>query len=531
MANLDVLDIRVRQWMIKNIKSEGNKKRKEESLKRFEIFQGRQDKYIIEKLESEFDKDAVLQMRKVTSINTSNRIIKSMSSIYSSPPDRDFSNASEAEYEQLQNLYKFAKADQKLRLANEYFKLNNDQIVFQIIPRSGVIQMIPLLPHNFDAFPDEKDPSKAFCYVLNVFDKYDEMNDLNSPAYKSKLRGTSTSVEPDGINQPHADDEDYKALVDRFIFWTEDYHFITNGKGQIIDDSEGDEIDVSNPIGTLPFVDISAEKDNEFFRRYGSADTDFAVEFGAALSDLVNTVKLQSYAQAVMVSEEQPAYITTGPMSLLWLKQSSDPNKKDPSFSFESPGPDLTGGLSVLEAMLRIYLTARGLPSDEVSGQVSNQTATSGIERLLNMIDKFEASREDISYFENAEHMIFKILMKWSNVLQDAERNGENVLIEELNIANISDQIELQIQFQKPEMIQTKQDIEESIIRRLDKGLMSELEAFMELYDIDEDMAKERIENIEKEKQARVNSFQLASGTEPQPFEVNLNGQAQDNEE
>lgn len=527
MANPNVLDIKVRQQMIRVIKSEGNKERKEESLKRFEIFQGRQDKYIIEKLEDEFDKDAVLQMRKVTSINTSNRIIKSMASIYSEPPDRDFSNASDIELEQIENLYRFAKADQKNRLANEYFKLNNDQVVYQIIPRSGVIQMVPLLPHNFDVFPDATDPSKAFCYVLNVFDKYDHLRDLNSPAFKSKLRGTSTTVEPDGMNQIHAESEDYKALTDRFIFWTDEWHFITDGKGNLVSEANEDgEIEVLNPISRLPFIDVSAEKDNEFFRRYGSADTDFAVEFGAALSDLVNTVKLQSYAQAVMISEEQPTYLTSGPMSLLWLKQSSDPNKKDPSFGFETPGPDLTGGLSVLEAMLRIYLTARGLPADEVSGQASGQTATSGIERLLNMIDKFEASREDISYFWNAEQEIFDILRLWSNEFQDVE--GEKALIPELNIASLNEDINIQVNFAKPEMIQTRSDLEDSVIKRMKEGLISEVDAFMELYDIDEDTAKERIEVINQEKQERAAAFQLAG---PPIEEEQDDGETEDNQE
>jgi hypothetical protein len=230
-----------------------------------------------------------------------------------------------------------------------------------------------------------------------------------------------------------------------------------------------------------------------------------------------------------MVSENQPAYITTGPMSLLWLKQSSDPAKKDPSFSFETPGPDLIGGLAVLEAMLRIYLTARGLPADEVSGQPSGQTATSGIEKLLNMIDKFEASREDISFFEDAEQQVFDILVRWSNVFQDVD--SDKALRDELNISKISDGIDLSVQFQKPEMIQTKQDLEDSIIKRMDKGLISEIDAFMELYDIDEDMAKEKIKFIEAERKEKMDSFQLANGTEPQPFEVNVNGEAQDNQE
>jgi len=506
MANLNILDKEVRASMIKVIKSEGNKERKEESLKRFEIFQGRQDKYIIEKLESEFDKDAVLQMRKVTSINTSQRIIKSMASIYSTEPKRDFSNASEKELEQIENLYHYSKANQKYRLGNEYFKLNNDQVIMQVIPRSNVIQQIPLLPHNFDVFPDAEDPSKAFCYVLNVFDKYDHLSDLNSPAYKSKLRGTSTTVEPDGQNQSNAEADDYKALTDRFIFWTDDFHFITDGHGEFVSQADEDgNVVVINPIGKLPFVDISAEKDNEFFRRYGSADTDFAVEFGAAISDLINTVKLQSYAQAVMVSEEQPTYLTTGPMALLWLKQSSDPNKKDPKFSFESPGPDLTGGLAVLEAMLRIYLTARGLPADEVSGQPNGQSATSGIERLLNMIDRFEASREDISFFSNAEHEVFAILVAWSNAFQDVD--GEKQLIDDLNLSKLNDNIELSLSYIKPEMIQTKKDLEESIIRRMKEGLLSELDAFMELYDFDEDKAKEKIEELKAEKKDKVDSF------------------------
>ena len=61
---IDFLDGASRLRVIEEINSEENKSRKREMQKRFDVYRDRQDRYIIEKLESEFSLKTVREMRK-----------------------------------------------------------------------------------------------------------------------------------------------------------------------------------------------------------------------------------------------------------------------------------------------------------------------------------------------------------------------------------------------------------------------------------------------------------------------------------
>ena len=496
-----------RKRLIGETKTESNKERKDESLSRFEIFNGRQSQYIMEKLEREFDSAAVLQMRKVLSINISKRIIGEQSSIYKKHPDRIFGDATDAEIEQLDAIYRHARADFKMRLANEYYKLYNDQIIMQIIPKEGIIQMRPLLPHNYDVIPDPNNPEKALGYILHVHDKWRELSQLKRPDGTDKLRSRATGIEPDDTNQSYAEADDYKSLAERYIVWTDDLHFEMNGLGEIVGE-EGE--DITNPIGKLPFVDIANQKDNEFFRRFSSNVTDFAIEFGVCLSDISNISRLQSYAQAVITSENKPEFMVVGPQNVLWLKQDPNPDAKDPKFEFVTPNADLDGALNVLETTLRIFLSSEGLDTSTVGSQVDASNPNSGIQQLLSMIERFEASQQDVENFRDAEGEQFDIFKRWSNRMQGVN-GSEFDLIDDLKRANISDDVSFNIKYAQPQLIQTKKEIEESAVFLLDKDLASRVETIMEIREVDEDAAIQVIERIDKEKKERAEKFSIGS--------------------
>jgi len=508
MSNPDLALEGERKRIISEIEAEGNKERKDEALRRFEVFNDRQDKYILAKLKEEFRENAD-DMRKVLSINISKRIIKEQASIYQREPDRHFGDASEKELIQLENLYRYACIDQKMSEANEYFKLYNDQVLMSVIPRGGIVEVRPMIPYNYDVIPDRKNPEKPFAVIMNVYDKYDELSAVNEPQFKSKLRGRNTGIEPDNINQKIADADDYKAMQKRYVVWTDDFNFVMNGKGQVVDIV--DERDFINPLGRLPFVDISEAKSHEFFRRYGSNVIDFSIEFGVMMSDIANVSRLQSYAQAIVTAEKRPEGMKMGPMNALWLKSSKNPDVKDPTFQFVSPSPDLQGALNILETKLRIFLSAQGVDTNSVTGTLNAKSATSGIERLLNMVEKFEASKSDLSHFRKAEDEIFTLVRDWSNEFQGV-KTEDGGLVPDLNNGVISENVSFEIQYKEPEIIQTREDLEASVKRRLDMGMMTKKRALMELDGLDEQMAEEMLAEVEEEKKANLESFRSATG-------------------
>lgn len=511
MANLDLSVQGIRSAVIKEIKGEENKRRKAESLRRFEVYKERQQRFIVEKLESEFSRKTVDEMRKILSVNLAPRMINELASIYQNPPEREFTDATDDELKQIDALYESVKADVKLLQANRYFKLN-DQCAIQIVPRSQKLQARVLLPHQYDVIPDANDPEKAFAYIVSVFDKHEYINNNNS----GDLSNPNKYVSPyksaeliDSQNQKIADADDYKASLERYEVWTDQLNFIMDGNGKILSET------TENVIGKLPFIDIAVEKDFEYFVRRGNGIVDFAIDFGAQLSDVANIIRMQGYAQAIVYSDKQPTDMVIGPNHILFME--IDPNRPElkPSFEFASPNADLASSMEFLEMTLRLFLTSKGIDPKTLSGKMEGKSFASGIERMLSMLDKFSASKADIELFRYAEYQMFDLMRLWSNAYQ----GNFEVLGEELQGGQIREEVKLNVNFNEPQAIQTKIEKEDSVIKLLKEGLVTKRRALMDLYDVDEQMADQMAEEIEEEKQLRVEVMQETMAQDQVPNE------------
>jgi hypothetical protein len=328
-----------------------------------------------------------------------------------------------------------------------------------------------------------------------VFDKFEFLNEANHDNLANPGRhGSQSAMYDDGRNQGIADPDDYKALSERYEVWSDQFNFIMDGKGNVVSNPE----DFLNPIGEMPFVDVSTQKDFEFWVRQGNGFVDFAIDFGAQLSDIANIIKLQGYAQCVMTSTKVPENMLVGPNHILWLEQ--DPNStKDPRFEFVAPNPDLASSLEFLEMTIRLFLASKGIDAKTISGKLEGQSFSSGLERLLSMVTKFEASKQDMELFRYAEEKAFKIMSKWSNLYQ-----GTDIIKDELQIAVIPDDATVSINYYEPQAIQTKQELEDSVIKRLDNGLLSKKEALKLLDGLDDVQAEEKLKELEAELVAKM---------------------------
>lgn len=494
---VDFLNGAMRRQVVDEIRGEENRSRKREQQKRFDIYRDRQDRYIIEKLRDEFSVKTVQEMRKVLSINLSKRIINSMASIYSQEPEREFSNANERELEQIENLYSLSQFDAQIDLANKYYKLH-DQCALLILPKKGRVMVRPLAPFMYDVIPDPENPEEAFAFIMNVWDlDHNKTIRDSGDTYLDKYRFR------DDANQKIADDDDRKRAQERYVVWTNDLMFTMNGNGTVLNE---DGIQ-PNPIGRLPFIDIATEKDFQYFVRRGSTVTDFAIDFSLQLSDLSNITRLQGYSQAIVFAQEQPTNMTIGPNHVLFLQLDPAQPELSPRFEFASPSPDLGGALEFLETQLRLFLSSQNLDPGTISGKGDSKSFSSGIERLLAMLDKFEASRSDFSIFRGVEEQAFSLIRDWSNLMQGVTENG---LVEDLNVSRLNDNIDMTVKFHEPAIVRTQSEKEEAVYRRLDERLMTRKKAVMVLDDVNEDKAEEILLEIEGE-----DFGQNREGTEP----------------
>lgn len=504
----NILDQNVRVKIIQEIEGQENQARKEKEQKKFDIYNNNQSKYILDALTKEFSREVVKNMRTVTSINLTKRCVDELASIYKKEPQRVFLEASEQEQEQLEMLYKKSKANHKLKQANKLFKLH-DQCALHIIPFQGKIDVMVLNPSQYDVIPDEKNPEEAYAYVVSSFDRYNvdvqlsEVQDL-----QRDTRAGDRRLNQNFTNESIADVDDYKASK-RFHFWTKEFHFVTNDKGQIINpqtnnvSSEIDSTFLINPIGMLPFIDISINKNFQFFVRSSSDFAQFCVELGVLLSDTSNINRLQGYAQAVMSAAEKPEHLEVGPLLTLFLQL--DPNRPElkPSFEFVSPSPNINSSIDLINLFINLFLSSKQLDSKTVSGSQINQSFSSGVEKFLAMVEKFEASQDDYDMFYDVEESLFKMFREWNNVLYNVppEMGG---FMPELSGTLLSPDIELEVNFTKPYLNKTDKELEESVFARIDKGLISKKKAIMALDKVNEEEATALLKEIDEEKQINI---------------------------
>lgn len=496
--NLIKQDDRIK--LIGAINSENNKARKQESLKSSEVAGGRIHQYVKEKLLGELDRSSVREMPLVSSINIQKAICDKKATIYKKKPERRFTETNDAQNEVLQKIYRDMCLDEKLNTANKNF-IYQDQTIGMIVPKGGKLICRILKMHQIDAIPSLIDPEQADGYIISAFDRtmYTEIDSEKSTretatGYIGRSARSSASQDNDiGVAEKYQ----FQKYVEKYIVWSNEYNFMMNGLGEVIDPLTGEasnELEITNPIGMLPFFEVSRDKDFEYFVRSANNITDFTVQFNAQLSDLANNIKMNGYAVGVLKapSELQPQHQVVGASMLLKLPTDNPDSEVD--FAFTSPNSNIGEISDAIDRLLNYFVTSEGLGGSVINSRGESEKATSGIDRYLMMLSRIEAHQDDYDAFKNAEKKIYKIIKAWLSVL-----NSSDMLDAEYK-TTVPEISEIEVLFNKPEMIQTESEKIANIEKMIDLGLMSKKQAIMEIYDIeDEQKALDILEDIKED--------------------------------
>lgn len=502
----DVLSLGVRKQFLDEILQEENQRRKEESLRRYEIYKQNQKRFVLQALVNEFSPKTVSSMRTLTSINLTKRIIDQKASIYRDAPLRTFSrfggtSLSDTEIKQCENIYSTGGFNIGFKTANRLFKLQSDQIHLQCIPQEHKLTLRVLMPHHLDVVPSKDHPEKGEVFITSVMDT----SRLLTNMYQD-LQGSQFNDYRDLRDQKIADPDDMqKRAKMRFIWWTDEFNFSTNGLGEYTDENNMP-IEVQDPaktfenvIGKAPFVDVSAAKDYEYWLRSGSSVCDFAVEMGVMLSDLSNTMRLNGHIQGVIYSEKVPGKVAVGPNVFIHIPL--DPDKAvQPRLEMLSPTAQIEQQMKTLESLIQLLVAAEGLDSKSIGGMAGGTTYSSAIERLLALMERFEASRDDIDAFSKAEAEVFDIAKRWSNLYQNTnDEEGEPSLVPDINISQIPEDTRVAVSYAKPEEMMSDKDKTDMVIAQLNEGLITRAQAIAIIQDLPYEEAEKMVIEIEND--------------------------------
>jgi hypothetical protein len=535
MPNLATIEGRLD--LIASINDENNKARKQVSLKQSEVDGGRIQQSVKEYLRGELHLETVKEMPIVSSINVQSAITDKKATVYKKRPDRRFTDVSEEQEEVLNKIYKDMKLDQKLNRMNRNY-VYQDQSIGMIVPKDGKLICRIMKMHQIDAIPSDLDPESSDGYIISTFDRTlyiqydtDKKEVDTATGFKGRLDRSTASQDK---HLEVAEKYQYQRYVEKYIVWTKQYNYMMNGLGEILDFETGEPLlavspeDMISPLaseGIMPFFEIARDKDFEYFVRPSNAMTDFTVQFNAMLSDLATNIKMNGHAVGLLKcpSEMQPKNLNVGGSSMIVLN--TDNPDVDVDFQFVAPNSDIGGISEAIDKFLNYFVTSEGLGGDVVNSKGETEKATSGIDRFLQMLSKIEAHQDDYDAFKDVEQDIYEIIKAWQNVLANSSNLDSKYKV------SIPRESEVQVEYFKPEMIQTETEKLSNIEKLIDLGLMSKVKAVMEYYDIDD---KEKAEEMLTQVQEDEKMFMPEMGVFNPPSEsedMGLDNDTEDEEE
>ena len=498
-----LLDIGFRRKIIEEIKGDENIQRKIVSYKKANMQEDNFYQYVKEALEQKLSAKTVSRMTIFASINLQKRISKAEASIYKRRPSRKIM-VGEVESEEMEKVYQMMDVDTVLRRSNESYKYQG-QCAIQVYPQQGKLKCRVLLPHLYDVIPNPENPEEALAYIISNFDNTTRDRIDRDPNNTGFSQGDKYR---DSVNQTIADYDDQALSKERYYVWTKKLNFVMDGNGQLIDkitdkpltEMAENDPNIMSPLAEyncLPFIDVSHPKNFEYWVRGYDSLYEATLTYNTILTSEFQTVELQGHAQAYYKGDanHMPEDVQVGPDRIIHIP--IDPNNPTASeFGFANPGSDLSGVRQFRDSYLAAFLSSRGLDTSIVSGNPQASMASSGVEKLLQMIEKFEASQEDFSLFENVEYELLHIVSCFIRSLYSEVNDGSPALVDDFRI-NLVETPDLSVVFAGPEMIKTETEKLDLAQKELEMGLTSRAHVLMELKNMTMEQAIKHLQEVD----------------------------------
>lgn len=487
---IDLTTLAGRKWIADFVDNPGEKGRKYESFKQWEIYSDRIRDYVINDLKEQYDEESIKEIPVQSSINLAKRITDEKAVVYKHPAERDFTELNDEQKEKMHINYEVMRVDKKLASSNKAYVLQ-DQNHLWVIPKKGKLILRTLKNHQLTVIPDPNDPEgMPLAYVVVSFNKddfLDQDNEMSATGFTAKVDQFDTSKQ----FQQRENERENNAKKN-LIVWTREFNFSIDLDGNLTSEV------LPNPLaefGLMPFVDVSTEKEFEYWVRKGTGVTDFTIQFNKALSDVSQVVKMQGFSQAVLKGNAGliTSNVKIGPTYL--LKILTDQNKGiDGEFKYVNPNSDIRGSLDWLQELLSYYLTSRAIDPKTVTASGETVKATSGLDRLLQMIQQITASMEDFETYERVEDELYQVIKAWITVL-----SGTDGLDDEYQISNLPEKSQVIVKYKKPEMIQSETETLANAERKIDIGLSSKVNEYMKMHDCSREKAIEDLKQFSRD--------------------------------
>lgn len=410
-----------------------------------------------------------------------------------------------------------------MKKANRYFRTFKNCLVYvkplETEADKYRIDVSVKAPFSYDVVEDPNDPTQAMAVILSdyvtkretLYSVIDaalvgrskngtgvvrqmgkpEIGDAVPANYPSSLTRSFSSTTG---NTPDAAADDNR----QFIWWTKNFHFTTNVKGEIIDALSPP--DKKNPIEELPFVAISGEQDECFWAEGGEDLVDAGIKINAMITNLRSIGVTQGYGQMYMIGPRLPKSIKVGPSHCVQMEITEGEQGKA-EFGFASSNPPLADLRELVEMDVALMLSTNNLSTSGFSTKLgSGKDFASGIALMIDKSDSTEDITEQQQVFAQKEPQVFKLIYGWMNYYKSKGALDESMA----SIKLVKKPEELQTIFPVVKPIASEMDNLDAIEKRRDLGLNTDVELLMrDDPTLTEEEAQLKLEKIAAEKKVK----------------------------
>lgn len=520
----ELLDETVRARIIQEIGEGENERRRNEAFKRYEVLKDQTDIWVRSLLEQWFDGQTVNEMMFArTNISFGRKIVDKLARAYNHGVKRD-SGQGKRKTKDLEEWSRMLMMNRSMKKCDKYLRMFKNTVVYvkpnKVIEPGGderfeLAQQI-LAPYLYDVIEDPNNREKPMAYILSPFAPNRQTLFSLSPSTEGRTptsTGTRSASEPrrgDGLDQHIADHPaDQNLMGDgaetrEYVWWTKNWHFTTNAKGKIIGGrvNEDGQMDITNPIQELPFVNFAEDQDGAFWALGGDDIVDSSIKLNCIFTHATFTAVLQGYGQLVITGPTgrlKKSY-KVGPTQAFTFEYDKD-TEAAPDAKFINASPPIQELVNLMETYVALVLSTNNLSTKGFSANLQGTSFPSGLAIVLDQAESNEDIQEQQEIFSDLEPDVFSLHKKYYDIFKEQGLLSS----EQEELPEFPDVKDMTVSFGVPQAIVSEQEKLANIKMRKELGINKMVELLMKDDPaLDEEQAEEKLKEIMEEKMQRM---------------------------
>ena len=197
--------------------------------------------------------------------------------------------------------------------------------------------------------------------------------------------------------------------VDTYWVWSDENFYITDADNKVRYDlmARYNNEEGINPIGRLPFVYINESK-RKIMPKQDRDMLSMVKLIPIMLTDLNLAAMYQSFSITYGINVDDQNLIRAP--NAFWSLKSDATTDQAPQIGTIKPDVDYQQVLSLIESQISMWLGTKGIKSSSI-GSLTQDNFASGISKIIDEMDTFEARQKQTGYYKKAEKELWDLIM------------------------------------------------------------------------------------------------------------------------